>query len=78
LKNKKFKKKQKLIFKLNLGVHNLKINKNNFSSFLEQLYDNYYKNTGMVFRARRGSSSISEIVGGGTSRKRRGIIWECW
>uniref|UniRef100_A0A914LPR3 Insulin-like domain-containing protein n=3 Tax=Meloidogyne TaxID=189290 RepID=A0A914LPR3_MELIC len=43
----------------------------------EQLYDNYYKNTGMVFRARRGSSSISEIVGGGTSRKRRGIIWEC-
>ncbi|CAK5074912.1 unnamed protein product [Meloidogyne enterolobii] len=44
----------------------------------EQLYDNYYKNTGMVFRARRASSSISEIVGGGASRKRRGIIWECW
>ncbi|KAL7072823.1 hypothetical protein ACQ4LE_007805 [Meloidogyne hapla] len=42
----------------------------------EQLYDNYYKNTGMVFRARR-SSSISEIIGGGATRKRRGIIWEC-
>lgn len=44
--------------------------------FADQLYDNYYKSTGMLFRARRGSSSTAALVGGG-SRRRRGIIFEC-
>ncbi|KAF7640342.1 IlGF domain-containing protein [Meloidogyne graminicola] len=45
----------------------------------DHLYDNYYKNTGMVLRARRSSSSssISELFGNGKTRTRRGIIWEC-
>jgi hypothetical protein len=48
-----------------------------FTYFTEQLYDNYYKNPGMVFRARRGSASIAPLLGGGSARRRRGIIWEC-